>query len=351
MKNAIFCLATAMVATPLLFWSYKVLPRERWQIIASIPAGDHAGPSGLWRGTNLTFYGLFLASGSIMGVAVFLFLLSSIGEPMTITLTLISLVMILSLIGAKLIAGIVEKKQNTLTVAGGASVGLYLTPLAIVCYNQQLGNSGETLPLLPMMASLSIAYLIGEGIGRLACISFGCCYGKPVSELGPLSQRIFSRFSVSFHGDTKKIVYASGLGGVKVVPIQAITSFLYVNCGIFGVYLFLEGYFSPAFGVSAISAMAWRIFSEQLRADYRGVGKFTTYQWMGIVNIIWCFLLLFLSPTAVVKPSDLAAGISALWNPGVILFFQALWTLFFLYTGLSKVTGARLAFHVRKDNI
>ena len=103
-----------------------------------------------------------------------------------------------------------ERRQILFGAAIGASVGFYLTPLAIVCYNQQLENFGETLPLLPVMASLAIAYLIGEGIGRLACISFRCCYGKPVSEMGTLSQRIFSRFSVSFHGDTKKIVYASG---------------------------------------------------------------------------------------------------------------------------------------------
>ncbi|MBU0481908.1 MAG: prolipoprotein diacylglyceryl transferase [Proteobacteria bacterium] len=351
MSNVAFCLIISTMFTPILFLAYKHLPREKWQFIASIPSGN-AKESRL-SGRNVTYYGLFLATGSILGVSVFFFLLASIGQPVGFLLVMISLLMASSLFGAKVIARLVENKKNTFTVAGGASVGLYLMPLVIVVYNHfATAMAGrEMIPLMPVMAALAVAYIIGESIGRLACISFGCCYGKPISQLGPLARKIFSHFNTSFDGRTRKIVYASGLGGVKVVPIQAMTSFLYFKCGIVGLYFFLEGDFNTAFGLTAIFAMGWRVFSESLRADFRGSGRLTTYQWMGLVNIAWCVLVIIAAPETVGVFSDIAAGARALWTPEVIVTFQLLWGCFFLYTGLSRVTGAKMFFYVRKENI
>ena len=65
------------------------------------------------------------------------------------------------------------------------------------------------MPMLETMGAIFIAYAFGEGIGRLACISFGCCYGKPLSECNPLIERIFQRWNFAFQGKTKKIAYAS----------------------------------------------------------------------------------------------------------------------------------------------
>lgn len=351
MSNGLICLMLVLVVTPLLLKAYTVLPRERFQIIGAIPLGEKFKGSGVWRGANFTYYGLILASSTVVAVVVFFVLLSSLGLDMTLVLGIIGFVVVLSLIGAKLIARLVEKKENTLTVAGGATVGLYAMGGIILLNNWLYHEVVPIIPLFPVMAALAVSYLLGEGFGRLGCISFGCCYGKPIADLGPVSRRLFEPFGVEFHGRTKKIIYASGLSGVKVLPIQAITSFVYVQCGILGIYLFLEGSFAAAFGVCALFGLVWRIGSEQFRADYRGDGRISAYQLMGGVNIGSCILLLLLAPVHGYGQVQLLLGLQALWNPGVILFLQVLWLLFFLYTGLSQVLGATLTFHVRRHHI
>ena len=45
------------------------------------------------------------------------------------------------------------------------------------------------------------------------------------------------------------------------------------------------------------------------------------------------------------------AGISILWQPGAILFIQAIWLAIFIYTGRSTVTGATLTFHLHRERI
>jgi hypothetical protein len=44
------------------------------------------------------------------------------------------------------------------------------------------------------------AYSYGEGIGRLACISFDRCYGKDIALTHPRLRRIFERSNFTFAG-------------------------------------------------------------------------------------------------------------------------------------------------------
>jgi len=201
------------------------------------------------------------------------------------------------------------------------------------------------------MAATSIGFILGEGLGRMACISFGCCYGKAIKELSPFTAGFFSRTGCIFHGHTKKITYASQLNGIRVVPIQAMTSFLYVTVAILSIYLFLENLFQWAFGLSSITAMGWRIISEHLRADYRGGREITAYQIMSMANICFCIFLLFRAAPALGTRPDLISGLSFFWNPAVILFLQSIWVGIFLYTGISKVTGSTITFRVHQENI
>ena len=62
-----------------------------------------------------------------------------------------------------------------------------------------------------------------EGLGRLACISFGCCYGVALREAHP-SRDVFSiAGTLFFSGSMKKISSASGLEWKQVIQIQALT--------------------------------------------------------------------------------------------------------------------------------
>ena len=347
MSNGIFTLILALVLLPLLLQAYKVLPREEWQILAAIPTKKGA-MAGCWHGTNLTYYGALLASGSLFGAMAFFLFLGALGVPRWGIIGMVLGVMGCSVAAAKLLAMAVEKKRNTFTVGGAAIIGLLSMPVAVAAYN---GLAAAEIALLPGMAALAVAYLLGEGIGRLACLSFGCCYGKPLSALGPKARRFFAPFAATFHGATKKIAYASGLAGVGVVPIQAITSLLSVTIGLVAMYLFLEGYFRAAFLLAALFALGWRILSEYFRADYRGEGKFSAYQQMALWGMGYCTLLALYGNSGAGSRTDLNAGLASLWNPAPLLFFQALWLLLFIYTGFSSVTGATLTFHVRQEKI
>ena len=70
-----------------------------------------------------------------------------------------------------------------------------------------------------------------------------------------------------------------------MIPIQALTCLLYVGVGLIATLLFLKGNYDVAFVSSMAVTQGWRTLSEVLRADYRGNGKITAYQVMGILVI------------------------------------------------------------------
>lgn len=352
MNNEQFITLLSLFLIPGLAWACRSLLQERWQILAAIPSAKNRNcEHNSWQGRNLTFYGVLLANGCLAGTTVFLLLCSSIGLTLESILFLAGISISVSMFAASFLAQIIENKKNTMTVAGAATVGLYFIPFCIIVINNTEFFQPLTLPILPVMAALSIGFILGEGLGRLACISFGCCYGRAISDLGPVARRFFTRVGCIFHGHTKKIAYASKLDGVKVVPIQAMTAFLYVTVALICMYLFLENHFYWAFGLSSIVAMGWRILSEQLRADYRGDRRFTLYQLMSIMNICFCLLFLYLVGEPTGFKTDLATGLSVFWNPSVILFLQCIWLGIFLYTGVSKVTGSVVTFRVHTEEI
>src|SRR4029077_12246392 len=134
---------------------------------------------------------------------------------------------------AKLVARIVEKKNCTFTIAGAFFVGFVTTPWAITLVNWISGShAGFPIPVIATMAAITVAYAFGEGLGRLACISFGCCYGKPLAASSDLIRRVFAGSGFILFGSTKKIAYAGGLEATEVIPIQAVTAVFYSVCGL-----------------------------------------------------------------------------------------------------------------------
>ncbi|MEI7673066.1 MAG: prolipoprotein diacylglyceryl transferase family protein, partial [Deltaproteobacteria bacterium] len=206
-------------------------------------------------------------------------------------LAIITAILAICMPASKLIASWVEGKANTFTVGGASFVGLIAAPWIIQFINGTMGvRMGFNAPVLSVLAAIAIAYAVGEGIGRLACISFGCCYGKPLAACHPLLQRIFSGRAFIFSGQTKKIAYAHHLDGQEVIPIQAVTALLFTGAGILGCYGFLKGYHFTTFAALLFVTQAWRALSEIFRADYRGAGSITAYQVMALLSIFMpCF--------------------------------------------------------------
>jgi hypothetical protein len=245
-----------------------------------------------------------------------------------------------------------EGKQCTFTIAGAFFVGIFVAPFVLYSLNAYLPAAGyPAVPIVPALAAIMIAYAFGEGLGRLACISFGCCYGVALLESHPLLRLVFDHWHFVFSGSMKKISYASGMEGRQVVPIQAITCLLYVSVGLSATLLFLKGAYALAFVSSMTVTQGWRTLSEVLRADYRGDGKISAYQVMGILAIVFAIAVTILLPTDRILVPDLAAGIEAVWRPEVFLLLQAIWGIVFIVFGKSMVTGAHISFHLHHDRI
>jgi hypothetical protein len=253
---------------------------------------------------------------------------------------------------SKIIAKVVEKKPQTRTIGGASFLGIIIAPWVVWLIDTTLGSwLGFHTPVVIVLAALFISYAFGEGIGRLACISFGCCYGKPLSQSHPLLQKIFQKQHFVFSGATKKIAYTHGLDGEKVIPIQGVTAVIYCGAGLVGTYLFLQGFYLAAFMVTLVTTQLWRPISELFRADYRGEAKISAYQVMGVVSIIYSLVVTFLFPLPATQTLNVITGLRSLWDPAIIIFLQSVWVMVFLFTGRSRVTGARMLFHVVKDRI
>ncbi|MEZ4549611.1 MAG: hypothetical protein R2874_03785 [Desulfobacterales bacterium] len=206
--------------------------------------------NGVWAGFNLTYYGFFSACAYVLATTVLCILLGSVAVPASTLLIMAAVMLGCCVPASRLIARFVEKKKYTFSVQGASFVGLLIAPWIIVLINRFTAIPNHNHPeVLVVLAAIAAAFALGEGIGRLSCISFGCCYGKPLNGMSPLFQKIFSHLYFVFYGKTKKIAYADGLDGTPMLPVQAITSIVLCMTGMAGIYLFLKGFLSPPLSV------------------------------------------------------------------------------------------------------
>jgi prolipoprotein diacylglyceryltransferase len=352
--ETIVVLGLLAALVPLLGWGFLHLPRERWQFLAAVPLKRRE--DGRWDGLNLTYYGVFNATALLLALVSFLLLMGALGAARDRAVLVLALVLGIALPAARLVARLVERKRNTFTVGGASFLGLLASPLAVWLANTVRWSGQvptEPLALVPTLAALCTAYSLGEGVGRLACISFGCCYGKRLTDTGPLTRRLFAAVPFRFAGATRKIAYASGWENTPVVPIQAVTSVVCLGIGLGGMALLLGGAYRTALLLTGVGSQLWRVGSECLRADHRGAGRLSAYQAMGLTAAIFTAAIALWTRvgTPALSPPDALAGLRLLWHPGMLLLLQALWAAMFLYTGRSTVTGSCLSFHVHHERV
>jgi hypothetical protein len=348
MINAAFIAILAAFMAGLLIWGCRTLPKERWQMIAAVPLVKDRG--GDWRGMNLTFYGFFSATGSVFGIAMAILLLASVRVSMLIAVVLVAGLVLLCLPASRVVAAIVEKKSSTYTIAGAAFVAALLLPPVVWFGGRVLSIWRLELYALPALAAAAIAYALAEAIGRLACMSFGCCYGMPLRDTTPGLAKAFRRFNTVFHGETKKAAYASGLDEEPLIPVQAMTSILFAISGLVGLGLFLTQYWRLALLVPVIGTWGWRAVAENLRADHRGQTRISVYQIMSLIALFYLAGSAFLVPAGGPAP-DLLLALSQTATLPVFLILQSLWVLLFLFYGRSQVTASVLSFHVVAERI
>src|SRR5215813_2032332 len=350
MTNALFVLALATFFSIVFSWGFRKLPRDDWQFMATVPMQRLS--QGSWRGLNLTYYGFFNASACVFSCAMVILLMGSIDVPLLATLGVVITLLLVCIPAAKIVARLVEGKRHTFTVAGASFIGFTILPLLVPMFNNIVGSRfGVRVPFVQMLAAIAIAYAFGEALGRLACISFGCCYGKLIWHVPAVIQRTFGNACFIFWGDTKKAAYESELSGQPLVPIQAVTAVISTFAGLVGVLLFLSSQWVAALLVPVIVTQVWRALSETLRADYRGGGRISAYQLMALGSLAYALVVLtFVVPTESVAP-NLVNGLQSLTSTAAILILEGLWVAVFLYLGRSSVTMARMSFHVVRERV
>lgn len=350
MSDLIFLCTMSCMLGLLLAWGFKHLPRERWQMLAVIPKTKGAGDQ--WQGINLTYYGFFLATSQVLAVILLLTLLGAARISLAGALLVTALMLTVCYPAARLVAILVEKKRHTFTIGGAAFVGILLAPWCILLAERLINEFTDcTLPMLPVLAAIATAYTLGEGLGRLGCISFGCCYGRPLADCHPLVRRLFSRMAFIFAGPTKKAIYEGGLAGRPLVPIQAITCIIYCLTAIAGSFLFLRGHFTAALLLCTGTTQIWRILSETLRADFRGIARISAYQKMGGLAVVYVFLLARIVHSPYPTMPVIGQGVGLLWHPGIIIGLQIFWLLAFLFFGRSTVTTSTLSFQLVREHL
>ena len=343
MINVVFMVILAAFMAALLIWGCRALPKERWQMIAAVPVAKER--AGEWRGMNLTFYGFFSATGSVFGIGMAILLLASVRVSIIVAVTLVAGMVMLCLPASRLVAAIVEKKSSTYTIAGAAFVTAMLLPPVVWLGGQYLVTRGLTLDAVPALAAAAIAYAFAEAIGRLACMSFGCCYGKPLRSASPSLAKVFRRFNTVFYGETKKAAYASGLQEEPLIPVQALTSIVFTLSGILGLLFFLAESWRLAVVIPVVGTWGWRAIAENLRADHRGDTRISVYQMMSLIAMVYLSVISYLLPATGPAP-DLVLAFSQTATLPVFLVLQSLWALLFLFYGRSQVTASVVSFHV-----
>ena len=347
MSNELFIAGVAVCLGILLYWGFRVLPQDKWQFLAAVPRKRL--DDGRWQAINLTYYGLFSALAHVIALSILLILTGSIGISEDKALIIILVMMGACLPASRLLAGWIEKKAHTFTVGGASFVGILLGP-AVVWLVYRTIYPNAIIPWLPLLAALAVASAVGEGVGRLACISFGCCYGKPVVFGRTYLNCLCQHYSFIFTGTTKKIAYEGGLEGQKVFPIQAVTATIFIGAALTGMYLFLIGSYGLSFFLTILVTQLWRLISEIFRADYRGGGSLSAYQLMALLALPYALAICFFLPQATII-ANIQKGLESLWQPRTILFLQAWGAGIFWYTGSSRVTASHASFYVNKELI
>jgi len=339
--NLDFTVALAAIDVAILSWGLRVLPREHMQILASIPR--RRKEDGEWQALNLTWYGALQAVSMTSAIVLALLLAGAARVPFLSMVLTLGVVLAAALPAAGLVARLVERQRGTFTVGGAVFVSTLLAPWAALLVDLVLGGNSA----LPAVAALAVAYPFGEGMGRLACISFGCCYGRRLADCGPRVRAWFGWRPAVIVGPTRKAAYAGHCEGESLVPAPALSALILSASALGGVPLYLAGHFRAAVALSLGVAFAWRFASEFLRADYRGEGRLSAYQWMALGCLGYTLAILpFVSESA--RYPDIRVGLPVLGSPVVMGGLAILAVIVFLYFGVSRVTTASIRLEVRR---
>jgi len=178
MWSEVVILILAGILAVLLRWAFRSLPKEEWQMLAAVPV--EKSDSDDWHGVNLTYYGLLVAASCAFSSAVALVLMGSVGIPGRAGLAIIGVMLGVCIPMARIVAGLVEKRMHTLTIAGPAFLGIVAAPGIVWLADRVLEPiTGTSIPMFPVLAAFSVAYAMGEGLGPTGLHQFRLLLREP----------------------------------------------------------------------------------------------------------------------------------------------------------------------------
>jgi hypothetical protein len=338
--------ACCLLAAWIFRWAFRHLPGECWQIAVAIPARVRAiGDSdATWPAVNITFYGVISAVAYMLAVLAFVFLAGAANQPIAAVAIFSMLLLLVGMPASKWVALWVEGVPGH--TIGGALFAVVVAVLPalwltnVVCSAVGLPRAEPGI----LLAAAAIAYVLGEAIGRLACLSFGCCYGRTIDSATPLQRALYSSTATTYRGRFKKIAYASGLEGRPVIAVQSVACTALFVVFVVSVWFFWKGYTALSLIIALGLAQLWRAYSETLRADYRGRDGFTLYQGMALVGVALTLLYSWIHKVPVPVIPTFARGLDVVVRIEVILCTQALAIVILVLMGRSYVTSSRLEY-------
>ncbi len=322
----------------IILWGLKNFHKDNYQFLVVIPYKKLK--DNVYRGLNITFYGIITAFSYTVSVFIFISLIKLIEFPEEGAYFLVIVILVVGFPSSKILAYLIENRKNTLTVGGAIFVSAIISVptvfLVIVYLNLDINQY-----FLPILTSLSISATLGEGIGRLACLSFGCCYGKPMKQINFLP----SLLKVKFNSSTKKAVYDSNYVNVELLNIQGLVVIVYTFIALSSILLFISQKYYIAFILTFIIPPLIRFFSEFLRDDHRGSTKISIYQVFSIILSLYglFFLLLFYKRFNTV----IELNINLTYSLIDLVVLASIFFITFWHTGISKVTDSEIKFQVK----
>lgn len=155
-------------------------------------------------------YGLFGGLGALAGLTWMALVLLGQGlsrSEFALLAVIGSLAILLSSRVAALVLDYREVLADPLralrTVAFVSWGGIVAVPFILIGFSAASGR-----PLLLLMDATALAVPLGHAIGRVGCISYGCCFGRPTR----------GTLAVRYHDPQAKAVRLAGLGGVPLHP-------------------------------------------------------------------------------------------------------------------------------------
>lgn len=133
------------------------------------------------------------------------------------------------------------------------------------------------LPVASMLDCIFAAAALGMGIGRIACLLAGCCFGRP-TDLA---------WGITFHDPLARQISGTPLG-VPLHPTQPLLAVLAILTFVVVAWIVVRGR-TP--GLASVTFLvlsgATRFGVEFLRGDPRGAGAgLATSQWIGLAMVL-----------------------------------------------------------------